>query len=420
MDLLSALQGAGEAIDKGTGGRAVRGLLAGKPRELLSPIPFSDSMGLTDHKDATSGRDLTDAYGLTDKNSNSFGSHAAGFLADNILSPANMLGGYGAFKAAPTLAKGITSGAKALTGLDMVDHLASGGRAVGNFLKGESGYLKVPLSGIPDEMAGAADALGPMYSGGTGKLLRASGAVPMPDLPVFPPGVNLNPYTIAKNTQQATVERIRKMAQSEFGERLAMEMPKGSSFLGSGAESIVFKSPQGGVIRVGDQNFSKSSRPAIQEMLQPYRHAIIGPYSVEHLPFVNPAPGLPADIKKDADAIRRILHNKGYDPWDVNPRNISATNEGNYIIHDGGAVSDMVGRKARGIADPYQKLEMPEGDLVKALLGIGAPKAVRQSIRAGASAGTVGQGVNPGSLLEMLQGSRVADDGFRDSQFSVW
>lgn len=146
MDLLDAIGQAGEGIDKFTGGRALRGTLAGKPRELLSVLPFSDTLGITDEHDKTSGRDLTDQYGLTAKGDNSFGSHAIGFLADNALSPGNLLGAYGAYKAAPTIAKGITKGAKALSGLDLLDHIGSGakslGRSIGSASKGARGFLQ--------------------------------------------------------------------------------------------------------------------------------------------------------------------------------------------------------------------------------------------------------------------------------------
>jgi len=139
----------GDGIDKFTGGRALRGLVGGKGREALSILPFSDTLGITDAKDKTSGRDLTDKYGLTSKGDNSFGSHAAGFLADNILSPGNMLGAYGAFKAAPTIAKGLKSGAKALTGLDLLDHVRSGGKAIGGmFSKKADNILDSRLSSL--------------------------------------------------------------------------------------------------------------------------------------------------------------------------------------------------------------------------------------------------------------------------------
>ena len=133
---LGAVGQVGDAIDKLTGGRAVRGTLAGKPRELASVIPFSDSMGLTNEKDKTSGRDLTDSYGLTKQGDTSLGSHVAGFVADNVLSPANWLGAGAAFKAAPSVAKGLVGGAKALSGLDVVDHLTKGAKGLTNAVRG--------------------------------------------------------------------------------------------------------------------------------------------------------------------------------------------------------------------------------------------------------------------------------------------
>jgi hypothetical protein len=165
-DLLSALGAVGDTVDKFTGGRALRGTLAGKPRELLSVLPFSDSIGLTDAHDTTSGRDLTDAYGLTNKGDDSFGSHAAGFVADTVLSPGSLLGGYGAFKAAPTIAKGVAAGAKSLSGLDLLDQLSGLGRSASRsfhvpttlkrFANDESGALNLkfdnwnePPKGMP-------------------------------------------------------------------------------------------------------------------------------------------------------------------------------------------------------------------------------------------------------------------------------
>lgn len=48
-------------------GRVVRGLLAGKPRELLNVLPFSDTLGITDESQATSGDDLLKQWGLKDQ-----------------------------------------------------------------------------------------------------------------------------------------------------------------------------------------------------------------------------------------------------------------------------------------------------------------------------------------------------------------
>ncbi len=56
-----ALQGlgwVGGSLSKAFGGRAIRGLLGGKPHELLSAIPFSDTLGITDAADEVTGAEL--------------------------------------------------------------------------------------------------------------------------------------------------------------------------------------------------------------------------------------------------------------------------------------------------------------------------------------------------------------------------
>lgn len=69
-------------------GQAVRGVLAGKGVSALGNlVPFSDTMGLTTDADKTSGRDLTDTYGITDKNSKGWGAWGAGLAADIATDP---------------------------------------------------------------------------------------------------------------------------------------------------------------------------------------------------------------------------------------------------------------------------------------------------------------------------------------------
>lgn len=99
--LLDAIGWVGDSFDK-LGGRAVRGVLGGKPRELASFVPFSDRFGLTDPNDIVSGRDLTDAAGLTRKGDSDWGSFGLGLGAEMLLDPTNLLGG-------GLLAKGLLS-----------------------------------------------------------------------------------------------------------------------------------------------------------------------------------------------------------------------------------------------------------------------------------------------------------------------
>jgi len=100
--LLSAGQGAlgylGSSLDK-LGGRELRGLLGGNPKELLSAIPFSDTLGITDPRDIVSGRELYDRlgdrFGWNTRGDQGWGSSLAGMGMEAALDPLTLLGGLG-------------------------------------------------------------------------------------------------------------------------------------------------------------------------------------------------------------------------------------------------------------------------------------------------------------------------------------
>lgn len=94
-DAVGGLGYVGKLLDKTFGGRAVRGLLGGAPRELLSVLPLSDTLGITDERDAVYGRQLLENAGVLrpDDDPNSFGwGDAAGVAAEIALDPATYLG----------------------------------------------------------------------------------------------------------------------------------------------------------------------------------------------------------------------------------------------------------------------------------------------------------------------------------------
>lgn len=94
---LSALQWVGSVLDKTFGGRAIRGLLGGKPEELLSVLPMSDTIGDftekylgtrigTDPKNRVSGKDL-----LGIKGDDFWTDDLPGIAAEIALDPATYL-----------------------------------------------------------------------------------------------------------------------------------------------------------------------------------------------------------------------------------------------------------------------------------------------------------------------------------------
>jgi hypothetical protein len=104
---LSGLGYLGSVMDKSFGGRAVRGLLGGKPREAMSLLPFSDTLGLTDEADVVHGRDLLENAGLVGKNEEGLDlGDVAGFATEMALDPSMYLSfGTGALTKAGLLTK---------------------------------------------------------------------------------------------------------------------------------------------------------------------------------------------------------------------------------------------------------------------------------------------------------------------------
>lgn len=102
---LGGLGWVGDFLDKYTGGRAVRGLLGGKPEELASILPFSDQLGLSDEKNRVTGRDLTDQWGLSSAGSDSGWDTAKGIGADVLTNPFTYLMPFGLTKAGESASK---------------------------------------------------------------------------------------------------------------------------------------------------------------------------------------------------------------------------------------------------------------------------------------------------------------------------
>lgn len=104
---LGGLGYVGSVLEKTLGGRAIRGALGGKPRELLSILPFSDTLGITDEADRVSGRELLRNAGLADHEDN-WGNFLGGMGLELATDPGMYLSfGAGAASRAGQVAKKI-------------------------------------------------------------------------------------------------------------------------------------------------------------------------------------------------------------------------------------------------------------------------------------------------------------------------
>lgn len=88
--LLSGVQLLSETLGKPA--RALFGTLAGKPKELLNLLPFSDMLGITNPNEMVGGRDLMREYGLVGPEDN-WGNFAGGLALDIAADPLNWVAG---------------------------------------------------------------------------------------------------------------------------------------------------------------------------------------------------------------------------------------------------------------------------------------------------------------------------------------
>lgn len=117
---VSGISAVAGALDKP--GQAVRGLIDGKGVSSLKHlVPFSHAMGLTTDADSTSGRDLTDHYGLTQKGDQSWGAWGKGLAADIVTDPLTYAS-FGAKSALTPIGKAVekTGALKGFTGQQML------------------------------------------------------------------------------------------------------------------------------------------------------------------------------------------------------------------------------------------------------------------------------------------------------------
>ena len=122
MSLMEALGYVGDTIGKP--GRAVRGVLAGRPDELANLIPFSDTLGITDPTQQVRGRDLLNQMGVTQADDDGWGSFLGGLGVDVATDPLTYFGGAmmrGALGSLRRPAVGAVPGSEAAEGIFRLD-----------------------------------------------------------------------------------------------------------------------------------------------------------------------------------------------------------------------------------------------------------------------------------------------------------
>ena len=257
---MSGLSFVGGQLDKFTGSRALRGLLGGKPRELASLLPFSDSLGITRPEDITSGNDLLG----NPKDTSLFSPEgAAGFGVEVLLDPTLPFTGF--------LKGGLTAAGK---GLKAAGGLADVTRALGR-KAGAAGKFMGKRQAAMHTLREGLDALDPALRQATEAkmatyLAKKGGKID--DLLDTPMGGNLG-YGIPFMDTMGVIGKKggvgEKIAQGLdwAGNKLATGKIPGTNYSPGEHLGSLFDPEVGGWMRSAFQAGSRHARPKEAELL---------------------------------------------------------------------------------------------------------------------------------------------------------
>ena len=371
--ILDALGYIGDTLDKP--GRAVRGVLGGRPGEALAAVPFSDSLGLTDPGNRVSGSDLLRQLGADP--GDGLGGTLAGMGVEMATDPLTWAGaGLGGLLGKRAGAAAMARGPRYETSADDLARMVGG--TVNDAPHG--GYAPTPMMDLADL---------PSPASGGSVVDNPLAGLGREDLPQF---------------------HLDRILQSPHAARVLSEVPPGSSYLGSGAEALALRTPAGDVVRIGSETPYALGRPASDAML-PATRAVDVPDAiqnfgrrdttlrVERTPFASHvgdravlSPRDPATMLRPMDDVAQRLRADGLEFWDNHAGNVGMY-QGRPVAIDPGAVATMEGFAPTGgrvgrHADPSW--------LMSALAALGGgDEAVRAAINAGR--------VDPGMMMSLAR-----------------
>jgi hypothetical protein len=308
----------GDAFDKFTGSRALRGVLAGRGREAMSMLPFSDTLGLTDASQKASGLDVLKSFGFENA------SPIAGMAAEMALDP---LGAVGAAAGAVKGVRALRDGSRLTRRLgDMADAEPLAARL--GEIAGGVGSPMPELSrahvGLPEKVNPLADRMaefmadesgqlklsGHAYGPKTGRLAGDLAESQLDDLRsrAASPDQAQAAYFLGERNPQRSAQELKDLIGQvpghrgpfpektvdnlvgSIGDTLSRELRPGDVPLGRGAEGLVFGSPESSsVLRVEmtPDKFDPVARVRSPLNLSPLRSVFDKGYTLERVPKMN-------------------------------------------------------------------------------------------------------------------------------------
>lgn len=360
--LLDALGYVGASLDKP--GRAVRGLLGGRPEEALAAIPFSDAMGLTDEKNRVSGADLLRQMGADV--GDGLGGTLAGMGVEMATDPLTFAGG-------------------ALGGL-LGRRAGAAAMARGPQYETTADDLTRMLRGNLDEAPHAVQVGGGLD--GIDAIDDLAGMSPMAspiDRPVH-----------------ASRFHLDKLLSSPSLPDLLREVPPDARLIGTGAEGIALQRPGGNVLRIGSEpaHLAGFGRPVSDDVVQATRAVDFpGPMSggnetvlrAERTPFASGVSNADVLTPEVMRGLTDRLGKQGIDFWDNHIGNAGMIGGRPKVIDPGAIMLDRPMAQqtvARGTQQPSA--------LMSRLIDLGGGnEAVRAAVESGR--------LDPGMMMSLAR-----------------
>lgn len=372
--ILDALGYVGDSLDKP--GRAVRGLLGGRPEEALAAVPFSDALGLTNHENRVSGSELLRQMGIDA--GDGLGGTLAGMGVEMATDPLTWAGaGIGGLL-------GRRAGAAALARGPMYETTADDlARMVGrdaNELAPNGILSTTPHSASPIELM---DVSPP-------PTVRS-----LDDLQVRPMGKGYTIGDAARPELTPTEFQIAKILESPSRDAILREINPASLPLGAGAEGVAFQAPGGNVLRIGqlsprDAGVGRLVDPEILQASRavdfpgPLRNGSESIMRAERTPFAAGAGNPDVMTPEVLDGLTSRLGGRNIDFWDNHAGNAGMVG-GRPMVIDPGAfmLGDMAGAAEPAFQRVAQGTHEPSA-LMRSLIYLGGgTTAARRAIEAG-------------------------------------
>lgn len=355
--LLDALGYVGDALDKP--GRAVRGLLGGRPEEAAAIVPFSDAMGLTDHANRVGGSDLLRQLGMDP--GEGIGGTLAGMGVEMATDPLMFAGG-------------------ALGGL-LGRRAGAAAMARGPRYETTADDLARMVGRDADELTRAAPQ--------TTERLSSPGTIELQDLE----GVN-SPLLMQRAPEDLSAAefQIAKILGSPSRDQLLREINPASKVLGAGAEGVAFQAPGANVLRVGqlpkaEAGVGRLIDPDIVQATRavdypgPLFQADPTVMRAERTPFAAGVGDRSMLTDEAVESLRDRLSGRGIDWWDDHIGNAGMFGNRARVIDPGSVMLDP-GRSmaTQAVASGTQE----PSALMRALIALGdGTAATRRAIDAG-------------------------------------